>query len=393
MKRHPRRTTTVMKKMAAAMMIIMLLLSSVSASASSAAGQYNGTESDYNNPEKYLMYCKLEDFYRKVERGSYSSYDLAWEISKYNVNRVEEDDGKAWSRFCQNQGDTAFKKYQLGYGLGRSTYRVLSGEPTLLDINICSVSNCVNFLNAVFGQKFSASDFEWFEYYLGFNYANCNYYRSDLCRETRKDTAIHEITVRGVRYYYITDTYDDMDPEFTGSWKYYTDFQNRSWNWVDAICIIGDYFYEIQYAYTPGAYGLTDAESVMKTIGSFTYYPEYEHGLAACRTPDITGKCDHGTGVGYMEYMAVLAGQRSTRHCEGGSSAGSIARHRLVNHDAVIEGGVSVAFGVVSCEIAVVQRDRIQPFDANAFGQGGDQFRVLNRDIGCGIDSRGPQSV
>lgn len=102
---------------------------------------------------------------------------------------------------------------------------------------------------------------------------------------------------------------------------------------------------------------------------------------------------DDRVRVGDMEDMPVLAGERAAGHIERGGAAVGVARHGLVDHDAVIEGGVAVALRVIGRQIAVRERDGILALDAHAFRQIRRQSRIRNAHIGGGIDGRRAQAV
>ena len=248
---------------------------------------FDGTDSMYNDPEQYLVYTKIDKYYYYLERGRYDNYDTGNLIYKGEVERLSTNDH--WVHAGEGDSNRPFKKYLLGKGLSQSGHRKSESGSANLEIHVCSISSAVRFVNKEFGQSFSEADFEWFEYYLGSNYTNCHSYMSNRYLATRMDTTIHELTVRGIRYYYITEAYSDIKGGPYGFEKYYPEFNDTTWYWVDALCIVGDYLCEIQYMFTPGAYKITDAKSAMELLGEFTFFPEYEHGLASCRTPDIKG--------------------------------------------------------------------------------------------------------
>ena len=79
--------------------------------------------------------------------------------------------------------------------------------------------------------------------------------------------------------------------------------------------------------------------------------------------------------------MTAFAGEAAAGHGEVTRSAGRIAGHGLIDHDAVQEGGVAVALGVAGRQVTVVQGDGVEALDAHALREVRDQLRVGNGDI------------
>ena len=94
-----------------------------------------------------------------------------------------------------------------------------------------------------------------------------------------------------------------------------------------------------------------------------------------------------------MEDVAVLARERATGHVERRSTAICISRHRLVDHDRVVERGMTVALRVVRRQVTVSERDGVLALDAHAFGQVGHESRVGHVDVGGGVNRRRAEAV
>ena len=104
-------------------------------------------------------------------------------------------------------------------------------------------------------------------------------------------------------------------------------------------------------------------------------------------------KRDDCAGVGHMEDVTVEAFEAAARHGKARGAAGRVARHGLVDHDGIQEGGVAVALGVVGGQIAVIECDGVEALDAHTLGEIGGQRRVGDRDIRRGVNGGRAQTV
>ena len=84
--------------------------------------------------------------------------------------------------------------------------------------------------------------------------------------------------------------------------------------------------------------------------------------------------------------MAVIGGEM------GGSFRG-VARHGLVEEDVFVGFRLAVERVVGVGEDRIIERNGICALHDNALGRSGDKLRVIDCDVGGGIDGRGALSV
>ncbi len=100
-----------------------------------------------------------------------------------------------------------------------------------------------------------------------------------------------------------------------------------------------------------------------------------------------TAEGDLGGGVIDKEHVAVLIGQLAAVHREGGESLRRVARHRLIDHDRLIVVRFVAVLGVVvGSEVDIVERHGVLALDHDALRGGGGHCRVVDRDVGGGVD-------
>ena len=107
------------------------------------------------------------------------------------------------------------------------------------------------------------------------------------------------------------------------------------------------------------------------------------------RIPEV----DRGRRVVDKEDVAVLVGQAASVHGEGGGAFRRVAGHGLVDHDCLIVVGLVTVLGiVVRRQVHVVEGHGVFALHDDALGGGGFHLRVIDRDVGRGIDDRRPRS-
>ena len=89
------------------------------------------------------------------------------------------------------------------------------------------------------------------------------------------------------------------------------------------------------------------------------------------------------------ENISVGIGEPAALHGKGRSPFISVAGHGLVDHDRLIVVGLVAVFGiVVCCQFHVVEGDRVLSLHNDALGRGRLHHRIVDSDIGCGINDR-----
>ena len=276
------RAGAVQKAAALLLALIMgVMIINVQAVPAYAEDDYNGTDSVYNDPETYVVYTKIDDYFYRFVNMLQKTDDTAGAIKKEDIKEYNPDVEHSWEVYpwrsaagFKEFGLYGFEKYNVGTRLEFPIKSDYYGGNTSLQIRAASVSSCHDFIREVYGETFAEDDDSWLDYYIQHNFVNYNSFASFDWKVPPKDLSVSEMTVRGIRYYYFCREYFDVADH---SYSSMSEFVGRPWNWIDAVCVIGDYFYEFEFSYTPGCYEFTDAAAAMKILADYTFYPGYDN--------------------------------------------------------------------------------------------------------------------
>lgn len=95
----------------------------------------------------------------------------------------------------------------------------------------------------------------------------------------------------------------------------------------------------------------------------------------------------HAVGIGDVDHVAVLGGQRAAGHGEGGGAHIRVAAHGLIDHHIVdvLLGAAALGVAHIAGNVAVLQRDAVLALNHQLLGVVGGEDGVLHGNVGGGV--------